>query len=310
MRVADRCTGRLRIGIDLGGTKIEGVALAGDGAIRARERVPTPREDYAGTLMAIAGLVTRLETAAGGTGSVGVGMPGSIVPRTHRVQNANSTWLNGRTLGPDLEAALGRSVRLANDANCFAVSEARDGAGAGDRTVLGVILGTGCGSGIVVDGRLLDGPRGIGGEWGHNPLPWAEASEHPGPNCWCGLHGCMEAWVSGPALAADHLRATGRAETAETIAVAAQAGDPAAAATLARHASRLARGLAHVVNLVDPDVIVLGGGLSRMAHLYVDLPRLMLRYIFADDAAPAVKILPPRWGDASGVRGAAWLWEA
>ncbi|MEZ5852862.1 MAG: ROK family protein [Hyphomicrobiaceae bacterium] len=300
----------LRIGIDLGGTKIEGIALGPDGGVRGRERVATPREDYAATIAAIAGLVARLEAAAGGAASVGVGMPGSIVPSTQRVQNANSTWLNGRTLGVDLEAALGRPVRLANDANCFAVSEARDGAGNDARTVMGVILGTGCGSGIVIDGRLVDGPRGIGGEWGHNPLPWCAAEEHPGPACWCGLHGCMETWVSGPALAADHARVTGQAATAEEIAAAARHGDVAAAATLARHAGRLARGLAQVVNIVDPDVVVLGGGLSHMAHLYADLPRLMARYIFADDAAPAVAVVPPRWGDASGVRGAAWLWGA
>ncbi len=299
---------RVRIGIDLGGTKIEGVALAHDGAELARLRRPTPREDYAGTIGAIAGVVNELERTVGtGGANVGVGIPGSLSPATGRIQNANSTWLNGQPLDRDLAAALGRPVRLANDANCFALSESTDGAGAGAASVFGVILGTGVGGGIVVRGQIVDGPRGTGGEWGHNPLPWAVGSEVPGPACWCGRKGCIEAWCSGPGLAADHARVTGKVLTAETIAAAAQTGDAAAVATLDRHVSRLARGLAHVANILDPHVIVLGGGLSRLAHLYDRLPALMAPHLFTDSAS--VDIRPPRWGDASGVRGAAWLWS-
>ena len=297
----------MRIGIDLGGTKIEGVALARDGSELARLRRKTPREDYAGTIGAIASLVNELEETAGIRGaSVGLGIPGSVSPATGRIQNANSTWLNGQSLDRDLAAALGRPVRLANDANCFALSEATDGAGAGAASIFGVILGTGVGGGIVVRGQIVDGPRGTGGEWGHNPLPWADGHELPGPACWCGRKGCIEAWCSGPGLAADHARVTGKVMMAEAIVAASQAGDAAASETLGRHASRLARGLAHVANILDPHVIVLGGGLSRLAHLYERLPGLMAPHLFADSTA--VDIRPPRWGDASGVRGAAWLW--
>ena len=299
---------RLRIGIDLGGTKIEGIALDGCGTELARHRLPAPRNDYDATLGALAGLIDFLERQAGGQGSIGIGMPGSISPSSGRVQNANSVWLNGRPLKGDLEARLGRKVRLANDANCFAVSEATDGAAAGGRCVLGVILGTGCGGGIVFDGRLIDGGRGIGGEWGHNPLPWMTGEEHPGPACWCGRNGCMEVWVSGPGLAADYGRATGAEIAAEEVVRRAASGEREAGAALDRHASRLARGLAHVVNLIDPEVIVLGGGLSRLDHLYEALPPLMAPWIFAD--TPDVVVRAPRWGDASGVRGAAWLWDA
>ncbi|HRD77054.1 MAG TPA: ROK family protein, partial [Hyphomicrobiaceae bacterium] len=218
----------MRIGIDLGGTKIEGVALGADGTERHRIRIASPRGSYEATIAAIREVVEGLEATAGAAASIGVGMPGSISPRTGRVQNANSTWLNGRTFSVDLPAALGRPVAFANDANCFALSEAVDGAGAGARIVLGIILGTGCGSGIVVDGRILDGPRGIGGEWGHNPLPWAAADEHPGTRCWCGRLGCMETWVSGPALTDDHRRVTGGAATGEEIVARAAGGDPAA----------------------------------------------------------------------------------
>jgi fructokinase len=234
-------------------------------------------------------------------------MPGSLSPASGLVQNANSTWLNGRPFRRDLEAHLGRPVRLANDANCFALSEAVDGAGAGARAVFGVILGTGCGGGLLFDGTLIDGPRGIGGEWGHNPLPWAGAEEHPGPQCWCGRKGCMETWVSGPALEADHARATGEPLAAEAIAARAAAGDRAAQASLDRHAGRLARGLAGAINVFDPDVIVLGGGLSKLGHLYRMLPGLVAPHVFAEEARVLIK--PPVWGDASGVRGAAWLWQ-
>jgi fructokinase len=229
-----------------------------------------------------------------------------MAPWSGLVQNANSTWLNGRHFSRDLEARLGRAVRLANDANCFALSEAVDGAGADAPSVFGVILGTGCGGGLVFRGGLIDGPLGIGGEWGHNPLPWATPAEHPGPKCWCGRNGCMEAWVSGPGLESDHARATGESLTSEAIAARAAGGDPAAMATLDRHAGRLARGLAHVVNIFDPHVIVLGGGLSNLSHLYDALPERIGPHLFAGH--PRVTVKRPRWGDASGVRGAAWLW--
>ncbi len=305
MSAAEAATS-LRIGIDLGGTKIAGLALAPDGRTLAEHRVPAPRHDYEATIKAVADMVAQLEAAAGARGSVGIGMPGSLSPRSGLVQNANSTWLNGRPFQRDLEAHLARPVRLANDANCFALSEAVDGAGAGARSVFGVILGTGCGGGLVFDGTLIDGPRGIGGEWGHNPLPWPRAEEHPGPLCWCGRTGCMETWVSGPGLEADHARATGQQLSAEAIAAGAAAGEAEARATLERHASRLARGLAAVVNVFDPEVIVLGGGLSKLAHLYEVLPALIAPHILRRCAQVAIK--PPRWGDAGGVRGAAWLW--
>jgi fructokinase len=299
--------GELRLGIDLGGTKIAGVALGVGGRALTEQRMPAPRHDYAATIGAVAEMVGALERTAGGKGSIGIGMPGSVSPVSGLVQNANSTWLNGQPFGRDLESQLGRAVRLANDANCFALSEAVDGAGAGARSVFGVIIGTGCGGGLVFDGALIDGPRGIGGEWGHNPLPWAEAGEHPGRKCWCGRMGCMETWVSGPGLEADHAGATGERLAAEAIAARAGAGDAAAQAALDRHASRLARGLAHVVNIFDPHVIVLGGGLSKLAHLYDVLPGLVAPHVFAEHAHVVIK--PPVWGDASGVRGAAWLWQ-
>ncbi len=299
----------VRIGIDLGGTKVAGIAIDDCGRTLGETRRMSPQGDYGATLACLEELVAVLERDAGVTGApVGIGMPGSISPLTGRVQNANSTWLNGRPLAQDLTDRLGTRVRLANDANCFALSEAVDGAAAGFHVVLGVILGTGCGSGIVVDRRILDGPRGIGGEWGHNPLPRAREDECPGPQCWCGRRGCMETWVSGPAIAADHQRVYGMPSDAPTIARRASEGDERARATLARHADRLARGLAALVNVIDPDVIILGGGLSQLSHLYAELPALMAPHIFSDDTR--VEIRPPRWGDASGVRGAAWLWPA
>jgi fructokinase len=297
---------QLRLGIDLGGSKIAGVALDAAGAVAAEHRVPAPRGDYAATLDAIAGMVEALERHAGAQGSIGIGMPGSISPPSGLVQNANSTWLNGQPFARDLETRLERPVRLANDANCFALSEAADGAGAGAKSVFGVILGTGCGGGLVYDGQLIDGPHSVGGEWGHNPLPWAEPDEHPGALCWCGRHGCMETWVSGPALELDHARVCGERISGEDIATRAGRGDALAQASLDRHASRLARGLAHVVNIFDPHVIVLGGGLSKLMHLYAVLPEHVARYVLAEQSR--VTIRPPRWGDASGVRGAAWLW--
>jgi fructokinase len=296
----------LRLGIDLGGTKIAGVALAPGGAAVAEHRMAAPRHDYEATLDAVGAMIARLEGTAGGRGTIGIGMPGSPAPGTGLVQNANSTWLNGRPLGRDLEARLERPVRLANDANCFALSEAADGAGSGAPSVFGVILGTGCGGGLVFRGHLVDGPLGIAGEWGHNPLPWPAADEHPGPPCWCGRSGCLETWVSGPGLEADHARVTGESLAGAEIAERAERGDAGARATLDRHAGRLARGLAHVINIVDPHVVVLGGGLSNLAHLYAVLPGRIGPYLFA--ARPEVTIRPPRWGDASGVRGAARLW--
>lgn len=295
-----------RIGIDLGGTKIAGVVLGPGGEVRGEMRIPAPRHSYDETVRVLAELVGALEREAGVRASVGIGMPGSISRATGLVQNANSVWLNGRGLLRDLEEAMARPIRLANDANCFALSEAVDGAAAGARSVFGVILGTGCGGGLVFSGELIDGPLGIGGEWGHNPLPWAEPDEYPGPLCWCGRRGCMETWVSGPALERDHAMRSGTQMTGAAIAEAAALGDAVARESLDRHAGRLARGLAHVVNIFDPEVVVLGGGLSKLGHLYQVLPQLAQRSILAD--APRLDVRPPHWGDASGVRGAAWLW--
>ncbi len=302
----------LRIGIDLGGTKIEGLLIGPDGTELARRRVAAPREDYDATLRTVGGVVAALISDASAhqapsAVSVGVGMPGSISPATGLVQNANSNWLNGRAFDTDLRAAIGLPVKFANDANCFALSEAVDGAGSEATSVFGVILGTGVGGGLVIAERLVNGPRGTGGEWGHNALPWASCSETPGPACWCGRNGCIEAWISGPAMARDHLRETGDNLSAEEIAASAAQGDAGAAATLSRHTQRLARSLAHVINIFDPDVVVLGGGLSLLPHLYTDLPAAIAPHLFTD--APTVRVLPPRWGDASGVRGAAWLWD-
>ena len=296
----------IRVGIDLGGTKIEIAAFGADGAERFRRRVPTPAGDYAATVEAIARLVAQAEGELGSTATVGIGTPGAISPATGLVKNANSTCLNGRPFGKDLEAALGREVRLANDANCFALSEAVDGAGRGARVVFGVILGTGVGGGIVVDGRLLVGPNAIAGEWGHNPLPAPAEIDLPAPACYCGRRGCVEAYLSGPALAADHVRGTGEKLDAAEIARRAQAGDARCEATLARHEARLARALAAVINLLDPDVIVLGGGLSRIGRLYERVPMLWKPHVFSDDVR--TRLAPPVHGDSGGVRGAAWLW--
>lgn len=301
-------TERLRIGVDLGGTKIEVAALDGTGAIRARRRCPTPRHDYGATLRAVAELVAGVENALGRRGTVGVGAPGSISPFSGRMRNANSVWLNGRRLETDLRGVLGRPVRLANDADCFALSEAVDGSGKGARCVFGVIVGTGTGAGVVVDRRLLAGPNGIAGEWGHNPLPWPRAEELPGPLCYCGKRGCIETFLSGPGLAADYRSATGRTSEPEQIAAAAGAGDPPSAAALSRYEERMARSLASVINILDPDVIVLGGGLSNLARNYQNVPRLIPRYLFSDGAS--IRLRRPAHGDSSGVRGAAWLWEA
>jgi len=297
----------LRLGIDLGGTKIAGIVLDGDGATRAEARVPTPRDDYPGTLAAIAGLVAALEAQSGPARSVGVGMPGAIAPGTGLVKNANSTWLNGRPFADDLARHLGRPVRVENDANCLAVSEAVDGAGAGASVVWAIILGTGVGSGIALDGRALAGRGRIAGEWGHNPLPRPRDDERSGPACYCGRSGCIETWLSGPGLAADHARRTGETLTAEAVVAALRAQDPRAEETFARYRDRLGRGLAHVVNILDPDVIVIGGGLSRLPELFAGLGALTAPHVFSDRFDTPIR--PSRHGDASGVRGAAWLWE-
>jgi len=299
----------MRIGIDLGGTKIEGIALDGGREI-ARLRIATPRDDYDDTLVAIASVVTDLERAAGARGTVGVGIPGTLSPDTGLVKNANSTWLLGRPLRADLEQRLAREVRIANDANCFAVSEAADGAAAGAAVVFGVIVGTGTGAGICVNRRLLTGPNGIAGEWGHNPLPWPTADESPGPSCYCGKSGCIETFLSGPGMQRDHERRGGRREPASAIVAHAGAGDPVAMQTLDRYEGRMARALAAVINVLDPDVIVLGGGMSNIERLYENVPRRWRDSVFSAgaDAIVRTRLVRARHGDASGVRGAAWLW--
>jgi fructokinase len=297
---------RLRLGVDLGGTKTEIAALGPGGEVRLRRRAPTP-PDYAGVVETIGRLVEAAERELGVQGgTVGVGIPGSLSPATGLVRNANSTVLNGRPLDRDLAARLGRPVRLSNDANCLAMSEAADGAGAGFGTVFAVILGTGVGGGIAENGRLLEGPNRVAGEWGHTPLPWMTEAEFPGPRCWCGLRGCVETFLSGPALAAD-CDGPG-ARDASGLPARAEAGEAAAQGALARHAERLARALAVVINLLDPDAIVLGGGLSNMAHLYRNVPALWGRFVFGDVARTS--LLRVRHGDSSGVLGAARLWDS
>lgn len=297
----------MRIGIDLGGTKIEAIAIDASGKELERRRVPTPRGDYDGTLHAIRDLVLGLERDLKVTGAtVGIGHPGAVSPATGLLKNSNSTCLNGRPVDRDLERLLERPVRMANDANCFALSEATDGAAAGADVVFGVILGTGTGGGVVVHGRVLTGPNAIAGEWGHNALPWPSSDELPGPSCYCGRTGCVETYLSGPGIAADHLRATGEKLTGEQVVERASGGDAACRATLERYDQRLARALASVINLLDPDAIVLGGGLSNMAHLYERVPALWARWVFSDTVR--TRLVQNRHGDSSGVRGAAWLW--
>jgi predicted NBD/HSP70 family sugar kinase len=296
----------IRLGIDLGGTKIELIALDADGTEVCRRREATPQGDYRGTLETIRQLVLRAERERGETGSVGIGTPGAISRASGRLKNSNSVCLNGQPLIEDLERVLGRPVRMANDADCFALSEANDGAAAGLPVVFGVILGTGVGGGIVVKGRLLQGPNAIAGEWGHNPLPWLQADEFPGPECYCGKRGCIETFLSGPGLARDFLQHTGQSLTGVDILARAESGDAEAESAFQRYEDRLARGLAHVINLLDPDAIVLGGGLSNCDRLYEEVPKRWGRYVFSDRVDTL--LLPPRHGDSSGVRGAAWLW--
>jgi fructokinase len=296
----------MRIGIDLGGTKIEGALLNRGGEIVARRRITAPRGDYAATIRAVAGLARALIDSACEPASIGVGIPGTLCPLTGVIKNANSTWLNGRAFDHDLETAIGQPVRLANDANCFALSEAIDGAAAGASPVFGVILGTGVGGGIVTEGRPLGGAQGIAGEWGHNPLPAPLDSERPGPFCYCGRRGCIETFLSGPAFEAEFAAEAGCSLRATEIASAAVAGDQLAARALDRYAERLARALGSVVNIIDPEVIVLGGGLSRIEALYTLVPERLPAYVFSPTVR--TRIIPPAHGDSSGVRGAAWLW--
>ena len=302
-------TARPRIGIDLGGTKIAITVLAPSGEEAFAHRIATPRGDYAASLQAIAGLVADAENRLGlaaGVASIGVAMPGSMSPATGRVQNANSVWLNGNPLDQDLSAAMRREVRCVNDANCLAVSEATDGAGAGAAVVFAAILGTGCGSGIAFHSRTHNGPNGIAGEWGHNPLPWPSAEEFPGPACYCGKHGCLETWISGSGLEDDYERTVGRRRTGREILALSAGGDAAAEAAVRRYESRLTRGLAHVINVLDPDVIVLGGGMSRIERLYPALNAQLKRYVFGKEFATPIRAA--LHGDSSGIRGAAWLW--
>ncbi|MDD4886113.1 MAG: ROK family protein [Thiomonas sp.] len=304
------------LGIDLGGTKIEVAALDGEGRFLLRERRDTPQGDYAATLQVMAELVAladaRLGLAGRATLPMGVAIPGSASPVTGLIRNANSTVLNGRPLQRDLERLLARPVRLHNDANCLAISEAIDGAGQGARVVFAVILGTGVGAGIAIDGADWLGCNAVAGEWGHNPLPWPRLApawrELPGPRCWCGLHGCIETWLSGPGFAADHAAQTGKQATAPRLIAAMRAGDAAARASFIRYCDRLARALAHVINILDPDVIVLGGGMSNVPELYVEVPRRWGAWVFSD--AVRTRLLAAQHGDSSGVRGAAWLWRS
>ena len=297
----------MRIGIDLGGTKIEGIALCDNGDELIRRRVPTPAGDYAATLQAVADLVRGFESSLGEAGTVGVGTPGAISPATGLLRNSNSVCLNRRPVREDISNLLQREIRIANDANCFALSEATDGAAAGREVVFGVIVGTGTGAGIVVRGHVLTGPNAIAGEWGHNPLPWPQDEERPGPACYCGNQGCIETWLSGPGMSRDYIEGCGEALEAKVIAERARSGESAAESCLQRYVDRMARSLAHVINILDPDVIVLGGGMSNIGRLYTEVPQVWDAYVFSDRVD--TPLLPPKFGDSSGVRGAAWLWN-
>ena len=298
----------MRIGIDLGGTKIEGIAIGDDGRELRRVRIPAPRGSYDATVAAVAGIVHAIERDTNHRGSVGVGIPGAVSPATGLVKNANSTWIIGHPLAEDLSRALERPVRLANDANCFALSEATDGAGAGAAVVFGVILGTGTGGGLVVHGRLVVGANEIAGEWGHNPMPAPRDDERPGPVCYCGRSGCVETFLSGPGMSRDYESAGGPRTDAVEIVARAGRGDATALACLTRYEDRLARGLGSLINVIDPDVIVLGGGLSNIERLYTSVPTLWGAYVFSDHVT--TRLARAVHGDSSGVRGAAWLWAA
>ena len=294
-----------RLGVDLGGTKVEVAVLDEAGEFLFRERLPTPQGDYVGTIETIATLIEQAEERLGRVGSIGVGTPGTTSPGTGLMKNANSVVLNDKPLKYDLETRLNRSVSMANDANCLALSEASDGAAAGARSVFGVILGTGVGGALVFNGQLIMGQNAIAGEWGHNPLPWTREGEYPGPACWCGHHGCIEQWLSGPAFMRDYKTASGQSLTGPEIIAAVQTGDVEARAALDRYTHRLARALAHLINIFDPEVIVLGGGMSNVASLYEEVPALWDEFVFSDPIS--TKLVAPKFGDSSGVRGAAML---
>ena len=297
----------MRIGIDLGGTKIEGIALSAHGDELFRKRVPTPASDYPATLQTISELVNHIESILNQQGSVGICTPGAISPATGLLKNSNSVCMNTKPVYEDLCRVLNRDVRIANDANCFALSEATDGAAAGEDVVFGVIVGTGTGAGVVVRGHVLGGPNAIAGEWGHNPLPWPQHSERPGPACYCGKHGCIETWLSGPGMSKDFLELSGQALEARQIVELAGEGEQNAELCLQQYEDRMARSLAHVINILDPDVIVLGGGMGNIGRLYDNVPKLWGQYVFSDQVD--TKLVPPKYGDSSGVRGAAWLWN-
>lgn len=297
----------MRIGIDLGGTKTEAVALANDGSVMAQKRIDTPRGEYVEILRAIVRLINSLEKDTGRRGEIGIGTPGALSPATGLLRNSNSTELNGHPIRGDLEALLGRPIRIANDANCFALSEATDGAAEDAAVVFGVILGTGTGAGVVVNGRVVTGPNAIAGEWGHNPMPWPREDELPGPDCYCGKQGCVETFLSGPGFAADYARLSGKELAVQKVMDLVGRGDQTAETAIRRYEERLARGLAHIINVLDPDVIVLGGGMSNVGRLYETVPELWLQYVFSD--VVNTRLLPPKYGDSSGVRGAAWLWD-
>jgi len=296
----------MRIGIDLGGTKIEGIALDDKGRELIRHRVATPVGDYQATLNAIVNLVFHIQKSLDDIGSIGIGTPGSLSPKTGLLRNSNSVCMNGQPVKQDLEKLLKREIRITNDANCFALSEATDGAAKGAGLVFGVIIGTGTGAGIVINGKVLNGANAIAGEWGHNPLPWPDKSELPGPECYCGKQGCIETFLSGPGLSVDYLAKTGEQKSAIEIVGMANT-DSQAAACLQRYENRMARGLAHIINILDPDVIVLGGGMSNITRLYAHVPELWGKYVFSD--VVNTRLVAPEYGDSSGVRGAAWLWD-
>jgi fructokinase len=297
----------VQIGIDFGGTKIEAAALGADGAFLLRERVPTP-DNYTDAVRAVAALIAKVEEDVGVAKAIGIGLPGSVSPRTGTMRNANTRYLNGSDFREDVERATGRQIRLANDANCLALSEARDGAAADAHVTFAVIIGTGCGGGVVVGGELLEGANGIAGEWGHMPLPWPREDEFPGPDCWCGQHGCLERWISGTGFRDDFERRGGQRLKGDEIVALARAGDSVARATLEAYVDRLGRGLAVIANILDPDCFVVGGGMSNVDELYTWLPPIIDRYTFSDGWT--ARIVPAKWGDSSGVRGAAHLWPA
>ncbi len=296
----------MRIGIDLGGTKIEGIALDNNGKELLRQRIATPQYDYDATVLAVVELVNTIEQHTATTGSVGMGIPGAISPATGLVKNANSTWLIGRALQTDLSDKLNREVRISNDANCFVMSEATDGAAAGEHCVFGVIIGTGTGGGIVINGDILTGINAIGGEWGHNPLPWPDDNERLITECYCGKQDCIETYLSGTGFERDHKLITGQSLSSPEIITAAEQNNKGALASLDRYERRMAKALASIINIIDPNVIVLGGGMSNVARLYTNVPKLWHEYVFSDQVA--TKLIAPQYGDSSGVRGAAWLW--